>query len=95
MIENGEFHVSRVQVEYYIKFKGYPDSDNLWEPINSLNCPRLIREFEESLKINRRRSRKVSEFFEYEKIIGKRISSGKVNRKSFSIACTFNHFQFT
>lgn len=69
-----------MQVEYLIKFKGYDDSENSWEPVENLNCSRMIKKYERSLKMDKsRNSRKISEFFEYESIIGKRIVDGKVS----------------
>jgi hypothetical protein len=34
------------QLQYLIKWKGYPESDNTWEPADHVQAPQLIRQYE-------------------------------------------------
>jgi RNase H-like domain found in reverse transcriptase/Reverse transcriptase (RNA-dependent DNA polymerase)/Integrase zinc binding domain/Chromo (CHRromatin Organisation MOdifier) domain/Integrase core domain len=55
--EEAEYEVEQIvnkrtrngHTEYLIRWKGYEDEDNTWEPTGNLHCPDKIREYQENL----------------------------------------------
>jgi len=49
------------KTEYLIKWEGYPDSENTWEPEDNLDCPDIISAFEAKNKAKKEEKRKKKE----------------------------------
>ena len=46
------------KLHYLIKWKGYPASNNSWEPAENLNAEELIKEYEKRKQPNKTKARK-------------------------------------
>jgi hypothetical protein len=43
----------RKKTHYLIRWKGYPDSENTWEPVTNLQCPELLDQYHQQPKKTR------------------------------------------
>lgn len=57
-LEPEEYYVEKIlnkrlvndKVQYFLKWKGYSEEHNTWEPVENLNCKIMIKKFEDNLK---------------------------------------------
>ena len=49
-IRSHRHYGKRRQLQYLVKWKGYPESNNTWEPVDYIQAPQLVKEYKQHQK---------------------------------------------
>src|SRR5712672_462773 len=59
-IINHRFVGRRKTLQYLIKWKGYPSSDNTWEPVNNVHAPEIVKQYHQRRPLEDKSKKKSS-----------------------------------
>src|SRR5712671_4494624 len=59
-IINHRFFGRRKALQYLIKWKGYPSSDNTWEPVDNVHTPEIVKQYHQRCPLEDKSKRKFS-----------------------------------
>jgi len=45
-------------LQYFVKWKGYPESDNTWEPVQNIHAPDLLKKYHQRYPLQDKREKK-------------------------------------
>lgn len=54
-IRKWRYHSKERCVKYLIKWKGFDEEENTWEPVDHLNCPDILKTFEKNMPEKQKR----------------------------------------
>src|SRR5258708_23585273 len=54
---NHRHHGRSRQLQYFVKWKGYPESDNTWEPVQNSHAPDLLKKYHQRYPLFDKRGR--------------------------------------
>ena len=83
-------------MQYWLKWKGYPDSDNTWEPESNLNCCRLLQKYKKGHNLLPSKPAKSKTLTKKtNKVPAKRKNSTKVHGMERIVLAAANHKKST
>src|SRR6267154_3001849 len=59
-IINHRFFGRRKVLQYLIKWKGYPSSDNTWEPVDNVHAPEIVKQYHQRRPLEDKSKKKSS-----------------------------------
>src|SRR5713226_1463182 len=55
---NHQRHGRSRMLQYFVKWKGYPESDNTWEPVQNIHAPDLLKKYHQRYPLQDKREKK-------------------------------------